>query len=121
MAIKIGLTDAPPLTAATLRFILATLILLTIVLVKRYPFPRDLRTFLRLGYPGIHMYGLSYAFVYLSEERIDSALAGVLFGVFPFFVALLMSLRYKTEKLPLRAKAGGVMICLRAFHAKRLY
>jgi drug/metabolite transporter (DMT)-like permease len=106
MAIKIGLTDAPPLTAATLRFILATLILLTIALIKRYSFPRDWRSLVRLGYPGIHMYGLSYAFVYLAEQRIDSALAGVLFGVFPFFVALLMWLRYRTERLSLRAWLG---------------
>jgi drug/metabolite transporter (DMT)-like permease len=106
MAIKIGLTDAPPLTAAALRFILATLILLAIASIKRYSFPRDLKGFVRLGYPGIHMYGLSYAFVYLAEQRINSSLAGVLFGVFPFFVALLMSLRYGTERLSLRAWLG---------------
>ena len=99
MAIKIGLGGAPPLTTAALRFMLAAGILLTISLVRRYRFPTDIRTLLQLGYPGLYMYGLSYALIYFGEQYIDSSLASVLFGSFPFFVALLSWLRYRKERL----------------------
>ena len=99
LAIKIGLQDAPPLSTAALRFIVAMLILSSIGFARGYQYPKDARTLLRLGYPGIFMYGASYALIYFAQLHISSALTAVLFAVFPFFVALLTWLRYKTEKL----------------------
>lgn len=93
LAIKIGLTDAPPLTSAAARYVLATIILLIIALVKRHPFPGTLREKLHVAYPGIYIYFASYALVYTGEQYISSALTSVLFASFPFFVALL-SLRF---------------------------
>ena len=89
IAIKIGLTDAPPLWAASIRFMIAVTLIGAYVLVKRFPFPKSLGEFLRMGHPGVYMYGASYALVYFGETYINSALAAVLFGSFPFFVALL--------------------------------
>ena len=123
MAIKVGLQDAPPLVTAAFRFIVASAILVAIALVRRYRFPTDFRTLMRLGYPGLYMYGLSYALVYFAEGYIDSSLTSVLFGSFPFFVALLSWLRYRTEKLNLTAWggmlvgfSGVVLISLHSLH-----
>ena len=102
LAIKIGLTQAAPLTTAALRFLLAVTILTFIAKVNKYPFPKDLRTFVHLGYPGVYMYGFSYALIYLAEQYISSALTAILFGSFPFFVALLSAWRLKHE--PLRGR-----------------
>jgi drug/metabolite transporter (DMT)-like permease len=55
------------------------------------------------------MYGLSYALVYFAEQYIDSGLAAVLFGAYPFFVALLTWMRYKNEKLGPVAWLGMVV------------
>ncbi len=99
MAIKVGLVDAPPLTTAALRFLLATVILSSIAFVRGYRFPRNLKSLIQLGYPGLYIYCISYVCVYFAEQRIDSALTGTLFGCFPFFVALLSWIRYRTEKL----------------------
>lgn len=98
IAIKLGLSDAPPLWAASIRFVIAVGILGTIVLVKRYPLPRSLREYLIMGHPGFYMYGLSYALIYFGELYINSALASVLFGSFPFFVAMLSHYYLPGEK-----------------------
>ena len=44
------------------------------------------------------MYGLSYALIYVGELYIDSALASVLFGSFPLFVAMLSHLYLPHER-----------------------
>ncbi|RME26779.1 MAG: hypothetical protein D6800_05970 [Candidatus Zixiibacteriota bacterium] len=100
LAIKIGLSQAPPLLTASLRFLLAMTILILIAKVNKYSFPRAPGHLLRLGYPGLYMYGVSYALIYLAEQRISSALTAILFGSFPFFVALLSLRRLKHERLP---------------------
>ncbi len=93
MAIKIGIADAPPFYTAGIRFMLSVLVLSGIALVRGYRYPRSLKALTSLGYPGIYMYGVSYALVYLAEGYIDSSLTAVLFGSFPFFVAMLSSFR----------------------------
>ncbi|MBD3403331.1 EamA family transporter [candidate division GN15 bacterium] len=99
ITIKIGLTAAPPLQTASLRFILAMLILTGIVMIKRYPYPKDLRTWLKVGYPGVWMYGLHYALIYFAQLHISSSLTAVLFASFPFWVAILSSFRLKEGRV----------------------
>ena len=99
IAIKIGLSQAPPFTTAALRFLLATSVLWGISLVKGYPFPRDVRFLIKLGYPGIFMYGFSYALVYFGQQYVNSATSAVLFASFPFFVAAASWFKYRAEKL----------------------
>ena len=100
IGIKIGLQEAPPFWTAAIRFALAVAILAGIARVRRYSFPRTPSAFLRLGYPGIYMFGFSYGLVYLAEQYIDSSLMAVLFGSFPFFIAALSMVRLKGERLP---------------------
>jgi len=106
MAIKIGLQDAPPMTAAALRFIAAIIILHGLVMIKRYPYPRGWGKILRLAYPGLYMYGTSYAMIYLAEQYITSALTSVLFASFPLFVALLSLRILRTEHLSIATWLG---------------
>jgi len=106
LAIKIGLTDAPPLTTAAVRFLIALAVLFTIARIGGLKFPSGVKSLAKLGYPGIYMYGASYALVYFAEQHIDSGMAAVLFAVYPFFVALLSWVMYRTEKLSLIAWLG---------------
>jgi drug/metabolite transporter (DMT)-like permease len=106
LAIKIGLQDAPPLSTAALRFISAMLVLSSIGFIRGYRYPRDGRSLVKLAYPGIYMYGISYAFIYFAEQHINSALTAVLFGSFPFWVALLSWVRYRRERLSWKAWIG---------------
>ncbi|MEW5796459.1 MAG: EamA family transporter [Candidatus Zixiibacteriota bacterium] len=109
LAIKIGLSQAPPLTTASLRFLLASLTLSCISLVRRHTYPGSLRELLRLGYPGIYMFGLSYALVYLGQLYVNSATAAVLFASFPFFIAALNWWLNRSERLSPRGWLGMVL------------
>lgn len=106
LAIKIGLVDAPPLFTASFRFILASAILTAIGYAKRYDYPSSIRDAVRLAHPGMYMYGISYALVYTAEQYISSALTAILFGSFPFFVALITRWRLSHEKLHRLGWAG---------------
>jgi len=99
VAIKIGLTDAPPLWSLTFRFFIAITILMAISGLRGYRWPTDRRKLLKLAYPGFWMYGLSYALVYFAELYISSSLMAVLFASFPLFVAVLSNLRLPDEHL----------------------
>jgi drug/metabolite transporter (DMT)-like permease len=99
MAIKIGLTDAPPLSGVSVRFALAVLILYTVVRIKRYSLPERFGSKLKLAYPGLYIYSGSYALIYLAEQHISSALTAVLFASFPLFVAFLSIWMLQTERL----------------------
>ena len=109
LAIKIGLSAAPPFTTAALRFVLAAATLSIICSLRCCSYPRDLKTLLRLAYPGFYMYGLSYALVYLAEQYIYSATAAVLFASYPFFVVVLSWWLYRTERLGWLAWVGMVL------------
>ena len=99
IAIKIGVSHAPPFFTAGTRFVIAVLILGAIALARRYSFPSDLKTALKVAYPGLYMYGLHFAFIYTAEQYIDSSLTAVLFGSFPFFVAILSHWRLKKDRI----------------------
>lgn len=106
LAIKVGLGEAPPFTTAAIRFLIATGVLWGISLVRGYKYPRDFRELIRIGYPGIFMYGMSYALVYFGQQYVNSATSAVLFGSYPFFVAALSWYRYRSEKLSRTAWIG---------------
>jgi len=109
MAIKIGLTSAPPFWGASIRFMVAIAILYSIILIKRYKVPTKLKVLMRIGYPGLFAYGISYALVYMAEMYINSAMTAVLFASFPLFVALLSLKILKDEKVRASAWIGLVI------------
>lgn len=109
MAIKIGLYDAPPFWSVALRFLLAVSILLVINLVTGQNYPQGWRNKCRVAWPGIFTYFGSYTFTYLGSQYITSAMASILFAVFPFLVILLMTFMLKSERITARAVAGVVL------------
>lgn len=109
IAIKLGLNDAPPLYASSFRFVISIIILYAIIFVKKYSLPKTLKRFFYLGYPGIYMYGGSYALIYLAEQYINSSLTAVLFASFPLFVALLSLGILKEEKQKIMAWLGLIL------------
>jgi len=98
-AIQLGLGDAPPIWTAAIRFWLAIGVILIILKVRGLKLPGSLKEFQPHALPGILMYGVSYACVYLAEGFISSSLAAVLFGCFPVFVAFLSHLLLPGDRL----------------------
>jgi drug/metabolite transporter (DMT)-like permease len=106
LAVKVGLADAPPFLTASARFLIAIGVLWTICRMRGYELPRDRVYQMKLAYPGLYMYGLSYALVYLGMQHVNSAVSAVLFASFPFFVAAFAWLKYRSERLGLPAWGG---------------
>lgn len=123
VGIKLGLSDAPPLYLSSARFIVAVITLYLIMKFKKISFDNNIKDFIKLGLPGLFMYGGSYALIYMSEQYIDSSLASILFASFPFFIAIFSALMLKDDKPTLRSIVGIVIgftgiiiISIESFH-----
>jgi drug/metabolite transporter (DMT)-like permease len=86
--IRIGNETVPPVWAAALRLGLASVILGTILRLRREPFPRgaSLRTAIVFG---VFQFGLNFPLLYLGERSVPSSMSSVLFGTIPLLSALL--------------------------------
>ncbi len=82
--------------------------MIVIVVIKNVPIPKD-RISIRLYLvAGFCTFSLGYAFVYWGQQYVPSALASILFGTFPFFVAALSWFVYRIEYLTW-IKAAGIV------------
>src|SRR5258708_16559427 len=105
--IKIGLTDLPPLTFAGIRFALASLILMLMVLARRAAWPRTRREWTLIAVVGVLQFSLNYGLVFWGEQYISSGLAAVLQSTFPAF-GLVIAHFY----LPQERMTAGRGICV---------
>jgi len=89
MVIKVGLEDAPPLTAAGLRFIIASLVIFAIVRARRIEIPKT-PAFRRLTlFLGVFQMAAPLSLVYFGEQYLSSGLTAILFATMPLMVATL--------------------------------
>ena len=108
-AIKIGLTDSPPLWSAAFRFLLATIILLILNALAGRRYPQGWRRKWQVAWPGMFTFFGSYSLTYLGSQFISSALASILFSVMPFFVLALMPFMVKDERVDIMSLLGVVV------------
>ncbi|MGH9440784.1 MAG: DMT family transporter [Thermoanaerobaculia bacterium] len=87
LVIKIGLSDFPPFEFAALRMGIACVVLAPIAFRRGLP-PLPLREWGAVAFSGFLQIGLSYAFVFAAEAKIDSGLTAILFSSFPIWVGL---------------------------------
>ncbi len=109
LAIKVGLVGVPPFLGAGLRFLLATVLIGTVLAIrgKRLRLTRDDRIcVLSLG---LLVFWLDYAAVYWAELRISSGLTAILFSTMPLMTALLSRFWTRSETLDGRKVAGILM------------
>jgi drug/metabolite transporter (DMT)-like permease len=117
-AIRIAVTQVPPLEVAAVRFILAGLILLPFVYWRRMAFPRGraLRVTFILG---LVMIGVQYALVFSAERYISSGLTAILYACTPLVVGVI-SPRILGRPVPRAALTamlvgvGGLLLVLRS-------
>jgi putative membrane protein PagO len=109
LVIKIGLETMPPLFAAGCRFTLASVVLYAYVRLRGIPIPFDRR--MKKFYATVAFYSFSvpFALVYWGEQHISSGLTAVLFGIYPFSVALFSFMFLPSEKLNLSKLAGIIL------------
>ncbi|HZW37725.1 MAG TPA: EamA family transporter [Ignavibacteriaceae bacterium] len=100
-AIRISLNDLTPFLSAGIRFIVASVIIYIIMLIKGYKLQLDkiaVRLYLVMGF---FSFMIPFGLVYWGEQFVPSGLAAVLFGVYPFFIALFSYIFLKSDKIGL--------------------
>lgn len=107
--IKIGLVDLPPLTFAGIRFVIASLILTALVLVRRARFPRTRKAWTLIAISGVLQFALNYGLVFWGEQHISSGLAAVLQSTFPAFGLVIAHFYLPHERLT-TLKIAGVLL-----------
>jgi len=108
LAIKIGLESISPFYGIALRFSIASLILFLILKLRNEKIPFDKNSILLYLNLAVLSFSFPFALVYWGEQYIASGLASVLFGVYPFMVAIGSHLFLKSEKLNVYKSFGIV-------------
>jgi drug/metabolite transporter (DMT)-like permease len=107
--IKIGLADLPPITFAAARFLLAVLILLPVIWIRRLPWPRSAADWKLIALTGFLQFSLNYSSVFWAEQHITSGLAAVLQAMITVFGLLLAWIFLPAEKIT-RVKIFAVFL-----------
>jgi drug/metabolite transporter (DMT)-like permease len=109
IAIKIGLSGAPPLAGAGLRFVVAAGCLFSYRAIRREPVPVDRSVWSHIALVGALMFAIPYGLIYVAETHITSGLAAVLFGTMPLFVVLVAHRMGRREPITVSRLAGVVV------------
>jgi len=107
--IKIGLEDLPPLSFAGLRFVLAVVILSTVVAARRAPLPRARADWLLIVSTGLLAFAFNYGLLFWGEQHVSSGLAALLQATIPVFGLLIAHLHLPGERLTW-GKMAGVLL-----------
>lgn len=110
LAIKIGLTDLPPLTFATLRFAMASLVMFSYLAVKRERILPKRDEWLPLIGMSLCMTSIPYGLVFWGQQYVSSGMASILTASMPLFVVFI-AWGFIGEPLTL-SKIGGVALGL---------
>jgi drug/metabolite transporter (DMT)-like permease len=88
LVISIGNDALAPVWAATLRLVLAALVLSAIMVARHRALPRGPALRAALGY-GVCQFGINFPLLYWGEKLVPSGLSAVLFATIPLSSALL--------------------------------
>jgi len=107
--IKLGLADLPPFTFASIRFIIASAIVFSIIRIRGIALPRARSDWLLLAVTGILSFGFNYGLVFWGEQYITSGLAALLQATTPAFGLVFAHFNLPGERLSW-TKIGGVVL-----------
>jgi len=107
--IKLGLNDLPPLTFAGIRFVIAAIILFSLIAVRRVPLPRKRRDLMLLALTGVLSFTLNYGLVFWGEQYISSGLAALLQSTLPAFGLIIAHYYLPRERMTLPRMLGVLL------------
>ena len=111
-ALKIAVTELPPITTIAARVGIAAAILTAILYARGDRLPSDAPTWRALFIQSIFSAGASWPLLAWASQRIDSGLAGVLNSTSPiwvFFITLLITRHEQVSWLKFAGAAGGML------------
>src|SRR5213593_3624196 len=107
LAIRIGLEGAPPFLSASLRFAVASIVLVLLAVVFRSKWPQNRTEWALAGFVGIVLFTGDYGLIYWGEGNgVPSGLSAILFATFVLQTAIAAHLVLSTEKLTAQKIAG---------------
>jgi drug/metabolite transporter (DMT)-like permease len=110
LAIRVGVSEVPPLLFAALRFLTAGLILSLWALSRRQAWPTR-EQWRSVSLLAFMIFVLDYGFLFWAEQRVPSGVAAVMLALIPAFTALSEIVLLGTQRLTLRlAVALGIGI-----------
>jgi drug/metabolite transporter (DMT)-like permease len=92
LLIKIAVVQASPLAIATFRILLGSFILLAVLKIRGTAFTMNFDLAKKFMISGFVNMSLPYILIASGEQYIDSALAGILNGLTPFFALLFVAI-----------------------------
>jgi drug/metabolite transporter (DMT)-like permease len=115
MGVHIVVHDVPPFLGASLRFLLAAILLFVWVLFRRPSWPRGERQWNAILVLGFTMIGVPYALQFWAQQYVTSSLSAVLYSALPLTVALLtpLMMRRTVPRQSVRAMLvafGGLLV-----------
>ncbi|MCX8010770.1 MAG: DMT family transporter, partial [Ignavibacteria bacterium] len=99
----------PPFFNSCLRFIVAAIALAILIKTLKLPVPFDSRSKKVYLILSIFSYTIPFSLVYWAEKHIPSSLASILFGMYPFFTAILSAIVFTTESLSFQRILGIIL------------
>lgn len=105
--IRIGLAGIPPFTGVSLRFAIASVLLLIVIWLRGIRLGKSSIERRLWVLNGLLSFAVSYGVVYWSEQWVPSGLAAVLFATYPLFVAIVAHFMLPAEALT-RPEAWGI-------------
>jgi drug/metabolite transporter (DMT)-like permease len=109
LCIKVGVGDVPPATFASVRLIIALLVLVPMIALRGESLPRARRDWLLIGGTGFLLLGLNYGFLYWGAQYITSGLSALLQAATPAFGLAFAHLLSADERFT-RWQIGGLAL-----------
>jgi drug/metabolite transporter (DMT)-like permease len=109
LVIKVGYGGLGPLTVASLRFLLAGLVLSVGMPLLEARWPRSAVEWGLVIWVGVILFGADYGLIYWSEQFIDSGLAAILFATLPLVTIAFAHMYVPGDRITPRKLAGSVI------------
>jgi drug/metabolite transporter (DMT)-like permease len=118
LAIRIVVSDVPPLLAAAVRFLVAAVLLLGLALLQKRSWPKGEVQWTAILVLSVTIMALPYGLLFWAEQYVASSMTAVLFSAMPLMVALFTPLMtHRTVPrgavLAMVVAFGGLLILLR--------
>lgn len=107
--IKVGLEDLPPFTFAALRFAVAIVVLLPLLILRRVRLPRTGTDWWLMVYTGFLTFTVAYGLVFWGEQHVSSGLAALLFSTFPLFGMVIAHFHLPEERMTWMKVVGAML------------
>jgi drug/metabolite transporter (DMT)-like permease len=109
LVIKVGYGGLGPFNVASVRFLLAGLVLAAVMPLAGVRWPRRRVEWLLVGWVGLVLFAADYGLIYWAEQHLESGLTAILFATLPLVTVTLAHFYVPGDRVTPRKLAGTVL------------